>query len=95
MILEVTCNDLSFILNIVKYLFKAIQWGIPIFLIVLITIDVLKAMIAGDEKKTKEAISKAGKRFLYAIIFFFIPYLVKLIFSNVPGASLDCLRQYF
>ena len=70
MILNVSCNDFGFILNILGYVFGVLQWVIPILLIVLITVDVVKSMLASDEKKTKEAISKAGKRFMYAIIGF-------------------------
>lgn len=97
MILGITCNDLSFILNIVKYLFRAMQWVIPIFLVALITFDVLKAMIAGDEKKSKEATGKAVKRIMYAVIIFLLPILIRIIFNNIPISkdALDCFNQYF
>ena len=88
MILAVECKNLSFILNIVAYLFKIIQWVIPILLIVLITIDMAKVMIAGDEKATKEASSKAVKRLIYAIVLFLVPILVRMVFNMLASRNI-------
>ena len=81
------CSNLNFILRIVAYLFKIIQWIVPIILIVLVTFDLLKGMIGGDEKKSKEASSKAVKRLLYAVILFLVPLLVRFIFREVARIS--------
>ena len=89
MILAVECKNLSFILNIVAYLFKIIQWVIPILLIVLITIDMAKAMIGGDDKKRNEATSKSVKRFMYAIILFLIPVIIRLIFNTLASRNIE------
>lgn len=108
MILEVTCDNFSVLLNIASYIFTILQWVIPILLILLITVDVLKALIANDEKAVKAATSKALKRVLYGVIIFFIPILVKLIFKVVDSASIEgyktdnsatswvsCFNRYF
>ena len=106
MLLAVSCDNLKFILRIAAYLLKVIQWVIPILLILLITFDFLKAVIGGDEKKSKEALTKVGKRLLYAVILFLIPMLVKMIFREVgkvnssgfggevsPTSWVDCFNQ--
>ena len=85
MILSYDCSKMMFLLNIVVYIFKVIQWVIPIFLIVLVIIDFAKAMIGGDEKKSKEALSTAGKRLIYAIILFLVYPLVKMIFNELDN----------
>ena len=108
MILDITCKNLGFILKIAGYIFGIMQWVIPIILILLITIDMAKGMIGGDEKKSKEALNKAAKRFLYAIILFFIPILVKFIFRAIDKANVNgygtnnsatdwisCFNEYF
>ena len=103
MILDVSCNDLGFILKIVSYLFNLLQWIIPIVLILLITIDIAGAIVAGDEKKTKDATTKAGKRLIYAVILFLIPLLVKFVFraigtnTNISGTTnwISCFNEYF
>ena len=80
------CSKIDFILNVVVYLFKFVGYIIPVFLIILITFDFVKAMISGDEKASKEASGKALKRFIYAIIFFLIPALVRIIFGIIAEA---------
>ena len=109
MILAVSCDDFAFILRILGYLFNLFQWVVPILLIAFITFDVLRAMIGGDEKKSKEAISKAAKRFMYAVIIFFIPILVRLVFrvidsvhisgyggnDNSATSWISCFNNYF
>ena len=89
MILAVECGNLSFILNIVAYLFKIVQWVIPILLIVLITYDMVKAMIVADEKGTKDALNRAVKRLIYAVILFLVPIVVRLIFNTLASRQIS------
>ena len=65
---------LKFILNVVRIL-------VPIALIVLGSIDIGKAVIAGDEKKIKEAQKPFVKRIVAAVIVFLIPWIVDIIMS--------------
>lgn len=109
MILAVSCDSFSFILNIVSYLFKILQWIIPVVLILLITIDMAKVVANGDEKQKKDSTSKAVRRLIYAIIIFFVPVMVKLVFRivgnsrpvDVGGGTIsttswvDCFNKYF
>ena len=103
MILDVTCGDFGFILRILGWIFNLLQWVIPVVLILLITIDIAKAMISGDEKKSKEASGKAGKRILYAVLLFLVPILVKFVFrtignnTNVSDTTswIGCFNEYF
>lgn len=85
----VSCESFDFILRIVGFLFSVLQFVIPIFLIALITFDVVKAMISGDEKGRKDAMGKIGKRLLYAAILFFIPVLVRVLFRAVDKANIS------
>ena len=104
----VSCSNFAFILRILGYLFNLVQWAIPIFLIALITYDLFKAFISGDEKQKQEAMGRIGKRLLYALILFLIPILVKFVFRAVDKASpkgygtdnsainwVSCFNQYF
>ncbi len=103
-----TCANFDFILKIVGYLFGFIQWIIPMVLIALIIFDLFKAFTNGDEKGSKDATSRALKRFVYAIIIFLIPVLVRIIFKAVDKASpkgygtdnsattwISCFNAYF
>ena len=39
---NVTCSDIGFIVNIVKWVIKIIQFGIPLILIVMVIFDLVK-----------------------------------------------------
>lgn len=89
------CNNtlVSTVIGVVKTVFTIIQIAIPIVLIVYCTIDMFKAITSGDEKKTKEAWKTAGRRLIYAIIAFLIPWLVSLVFSFAGSIINDTEAQ--
>lgn len=62
-----------------KLALRIIQIAVPIGLILFGTIDMAKAVIAGDEKKMKEAQKPFVKRIISAIIVFLIPYIVTVV----------------
>lgn len=76
-------TDLLNILRLVRAAIKFLQIVVPIALILLGTIDMGKAVIAGDEKKMKEAQKPFVKRIISAIIVFCIPFIVNLIMNLV------------
>lgn len=65
---------LQWILNVMKYI--AI-----IALLVLVTMDFFKALVANDKDALKKAGSTAVKRFIYCVMIFFLPIIVELIMS--------------
>ena len=78
---EENCNSLFTKegLDIIKKIVKYIQIIIPILLILLITIDMVKAMLANDDKKMKEAYSNGFKRIIAGIIIFLIPMITSIL----------------
>ena len=104
----VSCNNIAFILKIAGFLFKLIQWAVPIALILFCTLDFFKAFTTPDEKTKKDAWDKIWKRLIYAIIIFLVPVLLRIIFRAVGRAApagygtensatswIDCFNQYF
>lgn len=90
-----TCNlgnteatkSLLTILYYVRLVIKIIQIAVPIALILFGTIDMAKAVIAGDEKKMKEAQKPFVKRIISAIIVFLIPYIVQVVVGIVTNKT--------
>lgn len=80
-----TCgnDDLQNVLALVRQAVKYLQILIPIGLILMGTIDMGKAVIAGDEKKIKEAQKPFTKRLISAVIVFLIPFIVNLVINLV------------
>ena len=78
-ILTPECQGLDSVVAIVKFLLKIIQWIVPIILIVLGTIDLVKAVIAGKEDDIKKNQQVLIKRVIAAIIVFLVPLIVSIL----------------
>ena len=82
------CGGIGPIVGVIKGgVFPIIQIGIPILLILMGSIDLGKAVIASDEKEVKAAQGRLIKRFIYAILVFFIPTLVFAIMDIVSNSA--------
>ena len=86
------------LLPLVKVVRKGLFWILylimPIVLILLVTIDIAKAVIASDEKEVKAAQGRLIKRCVYAIVIFFIVTLVSLVFNLVAGVAGDSAEGF-
>lgn len=83
------CQGLGPIISLVKAILKIIQFGIPIVLILLGTIDLGKAVMSSDDKEVKAAQSRLIKRCIYAVAVFFVTFLVTLIMGIVADSGVD------
>lgn len=82
------CPDgepLIMILGIIKKVLAILQIGIPIVLLLFGTIDLGKAVMAGDEKEIKAATSTLLKRAIAAIAVFLLFLIVSLVTGWVGG----------
>ena len=70
-----------------KLILKILQIAVPVGLIIFGTIDMAKAVIAGDEKKMKEAQKPFVKRIISAVIVFLIPFIVNLVMNLVTTGN--------
>ena len=87
MLFLAACDDLRPVINFLKAILGIIQWGIPILLIVMGSIDLGKAVMASDDKEIKGATSKLVKRAIAAIAVFFIPMLVNILIGMVGDSG--------
>lgn len=85
--------DCTGILPVVKFVRNGImplfQIGIPIILIVLGTIDLGKAVIAGKEEEIKKNQQMLIKRAISAVVVFFVTTLVSFIFGIFASSGAD------
>lgn len=82
----VECGDLEPIINIIKMVFKIIQFLIPLGLILMGSIDLGKAVISSDDKEIKQATGKLIKRAIAAAAVFLLVWLVNLVMNLVSEA---------
>ena len=73
------CYGLGGVLNIIKFILTLIQWSVPIILILLGTIDLVKAVIAQKEEEIKKNQKTLLKRAIAALIVFLVPLIVSVL----------------
>lgn len=90
-VLQNTKNEHTY--KLIKQIFDVIKIIIPIIIIVLVSIDMVKAISAGDEKIMKKAQGDAIKRIIIGVIVFLVPTIVfallELIGSNAGTCGLS------
>lgn len=83
------CSELAPLVTFLKSILGIIQWGIPILLIIMGSIDLGKAVLASDDKEIKGATGKLVKRAIAAVAVFFVPMIVNLLIGMVADANSD------
>ena len=77
------CNATKEIWKVVGTIITIIQWAVPILIVLLGTIDLGKAVMAGKDDEIKSAQKMLIKRVIYGVVVFFVVVLVKAIFTGV------------
>ncbi len=85
--LVVECGDIAFIIRLFKYIILIVRIAVPILLIALITFDLAKAMTQNSDDEMKKATSKIFTRVVWAVAIFFVPLLLRFVFSNLGNTS--------
>lgn len=83
----------GFVSDLNKYVFKPIKWLTPIVLIVLTSIDFAGVVFSGDSKGMDKAKNNFMKRAVAALIIFFAPNILNLIFQMTNPDLSACLDQ--
>lgn len=71
------------IFNLVAKVIFILKIAIPIIIVILATIDLGKAVMAGEEKAIKEAQNMVIKRLIYGVAIFFVVTIVQVVFGLV------------
>lgn len=80
-------NTVLTALYYVRLVIKILQIAVPVGLILFGTLDMAKAVIAGDEKKIKEAQKPFVKRIIAAVIAFLVPWIVTAVVGFVTNST--------
>ena len=75
------CGDTANIWKIFGYIVLVFKIVIPLLLIVFGMVDLGKAVVSSDEKAISKAVSTLIKRFIAAVVVFFVPTLVNALFN--------------
>lgn len=88
------CTDTANIWHLVGLIVYIIKIVIPLILIVMGMIDLGKAVINSDEKAINKAVGTLVKRFIAAIVVFFIPTIVNAVFGIIGIVSGNAKADY-
>ena len=75
------CTETIAIWRFIGNIVRILQIAIPVIIILLGTLDLGKAVMAGEDKKIKEAQKTFIRRLIYGVAIFFIFTIVKVIFG--------------
>lgn len=80
---DISCDGLisKSLRNIINDVLSYIRIGVPLLLIILLGVDFAKATFSGDEKAISKSKNNAIKRIIIAIVIFFVPTLLNLLFD--------------
>lgn len=81
------CYDTSAIFQFIGFIVLVLKVIIPIVLIVIGMIALGKAVVADDDKEIKTAVTSILKKFIAAVLIFFIPSIISALFSVVNGIN--------
>lgn len=81
------CNDTKVIWGFLGNIIMILKIAIPVIIILLGTIDLGKAVMAGEDKKIKEAQKMLLMRLIYGVAIFFVTTIVQVVFGLVAGAE--------
>lgn len=88
----------AILLPVIKFLkivvFNTLQIFVPIILILMGTIDLVKAVMASDDKATKDATGKLIKRVITAILIFFITTIVNIVMNMLASADIEGFEDW-
>ena len=86
-VLDFVCNNMLAVLDVARFALTAIQYVVPVLLILWGTIDLLKSVIAGKEDDIKKNQKVLIRRIISGVLVFFIPLFVKVILGLVGADS--------
>ena len=87
------CTKASSVLQIIGYVILIVKIVIPLIIIILGSIDLGGAVIAGEDKAIKDNAYKLLKRLLIAIVIFLLPTIVRVIYFSLNTKADEELRN--
>ena len=87
------CAETADIWRILGYVVVIIKIVIPLILIILGMVDLGKAVVSSDEKAINKSVGSLIRRFIAAVVIFFVPTIISAIFDalNLIDNPSECL----
>lgn len=82
-------GDVLQIWKLIGVVVRWIQIAVPVILVLLGTIDLAKAVMAGDDKVIKESQKMFIKRLIYGAVVFFVVAIVQVVFGAFANSTVN------
>lgn len=79
------CSDIIKTLRLVSISVMIVRICVPIFIIVMGTMDIYNTVSSGKTDDLKKNLTTLGKRMIIGLIVFFIPTIVRLVVNGLGG----------
>ena len=79
------CSDIIKTLRLVSISVMIVRICVPIFIIVMGTMDIYNTISSGKTDDLKKNLTTLGKRMIIGLIVFFIPTIVRLVVNGLGG----------
>ncbi len=79
------CSDIIKTLRLVSISVMIVRICVPIFIIVMGTMDIYNTVNSGKTDDLKKNLTTLGKRMIIGLIVFFIPTIVRLVVNGLGG----------
>jgi len=91
LLLDATCESVlgPKLVVILQDIFTYIKIAVPLLVLLLIVVDMVKAVVAGNDDQMKKAQSNAVKRLIVGVVLFLLPIIVDLIL-DIAGLYGTC-----
>jgi len=85
--IDACTGTLARIMGLVNSVMTVIYIAVPIILILMGSIDLIKAILQSDDKKMKEAQGMLWKRLMYGALIFFLGLIIQFVIFEIiqPG----------
>lgn len=81
------CHDTLQVWELIGSIVKIVQIAIPVIIILLGTIDLGKAVMAGKDDEIKGAQKMFIRRLIYGLAVFFVVFIVRAVFNVIAESS--------
>ena len=89
------CEQLGPVLGVAGFVLKVIQYAVPIILIIIGSIDLMKAVMAGKEDDVKKNQKVLIKRAIAAVLVFLVPLMVSILLGLIGSDDWkECWTKY-
>lgn len=90
---KVNCSSLGLLRKDLQGIFKLLKFAAPIIVVVMSTYDFIRAVVGKVDGEMKKAFKKLLKRFVFAMLLFFLPNILDFFLGLIDPSYSTCINS--